>query len=397
MRPRAWPAAALALLLVAGCGVERPAVRPPRPEFFENLSYRPAQERYRRRMVERYERQDLSYLISLLDYAQASFYARDRDEARQAFTAAYKVDDGNMPEATKFFNWLQEDSRKVYKLDKRERELVHFYLGLNYLFEDNPEAALVEFKKLRLRDMDASELPLVELYHGLVYEALGQYDDARIAYRRLAEMGARGRHATVDGEWLAAMAESLAAGSYQPSPDSVELIVQVDHLFAGSAGPTEVRADGELVAVLPGVADPFEVRLTPEEASRKAAQAATAEATRTGLRFLGKVLAKTLLNDERVGDLAADLAFGGREDREDSRFWGYAPAGFSFGRVRVPAGTREVRLEFSGAGGARLGSCRYPLAGEHERVERAGRAVTAEGPRRFAFVVAGLAKEFYEY
>jgi tetratricopeptide (TPR) repeat protein len=385
---RAAAAAALLVGLYAGCGVERPVVAPPRPTVFVNLSYRPAQERYRQRMEERYQRQDLSYLISLLDYAQASYYARDRAAARQGFTAAYKVDDGNMPEATKFFNWLQEDARKVYRLEKRERELVHFYLALNYLFENDLEAAQVEFKKLRLRDMDASELPAVEFYHGLVCELAGQYDDARIAYRRLAEMGGRGRHAAVDGELLAAMAESLAAGSYRPSPDSVELVLQVDHLFAGSTGPTEVWADDELVAVLPGVVDPFEVKLTPEEASRKAAQAATAEATRQGLRLLGKVLGKVLLNDARVGDLAADLTFGGREDREDARYWGYAPAAFGFGRVRVPATAREVRLEFSGPGGGRLGSCRYPLAGEHARVERAGRAV---------FVVAGLAREFYEY
>ncbi|MFO7639658.1 MAG: hypothetical protein R6X14_10270 [bacterium] len=384
-RLSAWLAAALVLLTAAGCGPDRARVAPPGPTLFENLSYRPARERYRERMEERYRRQDLSYLISVLDYALTSFYARDREAARQAFTAAYRVDDGNIPEAVKFFNWLQEDTRKVYRLDKRERLLAHFYLGLNYLFEDNLEAATVEFKKLRLRDMGASQLPAVNFFYGLVCELSGEYDNALIEYRGLAEM--TGGEGFPGAAGLVARAESLASGRVPPAGDSLELIIQVDHLFAGSAGPVEVWADGELVAGLPGRVDLFEVRLTGEEASRKAVQEASAEVTRQALRLLSNALARAMFDDARVGDLAADLTFGSRDDREDSRYWGYAPVAFSFGRVRIPAGTREVRLEFSGPGG-RLGSCRYPLGGEHARVDWSGRAV---------FVVAGLAKEFYEY
>lgn len=376
-----------AVLVAAGCvpspGRTAPA---PRGPFFD-LDYQTALARRRELMEERYRRQDLSYLISVLDYAQAGFYARDREAARQGFTAACRVDDGNMPEAAKFFNWLQEDGRKVYRLDKRERLLAHLYLGLNYLADDNLEAATVEFKKLRLRDMEASQLPIVNFYYGLVCALSGEYDNALIEFRALREMPAG---AGLDVEGLMAMTESLAAGR-PAAGESLDVFVQVDHVFAASVGPTEVWADGRLAAVLPGRVDDFEVRLTGEEAARKAAQEATAEVTRQGLRFAGKLLARALFKDARVGDFAADLAFGGRDDREDTRYWGYAPVTFSFGLVRVPAGTRELRLEFRGPGGG-LGQCRYPLTGEEARAARLPGAAS-----RAAFIVAGLAREFYSY
>lgn len=381
---RAGTAVLLGLVFIAGCGPDRARVRPQPPAAFENLSYRAAQEKYRQRMEERYEQQDLSYLISVLDYGLTGFHARDRVAARQAFTAAYRVDQGDIPEAVRFFNWLQEDARKVYRLNKRERLLVHYYLGLSFLFEGNLQAATVEFKKLRLRDMEASRLPAVNFWYGLVCELSGEYDNALIEYRALAAM--TGPDAFPAAAGLLARAESLAAGRPPPVGDSLELIVQVDHISPGSVGPVEIRADGEPVARLPGPADRFAVQLTGEEAARQAAQEASAELARQSFRLLGRALSQALLRDSRAGDLAADLAFGGSDDREDERYWGYAPVGFSVGRFRIPARTREVRLDFYGPGG-RLGSCRYPLEGEHARVDRVGSLV---------FVTAGLAREFYE-
>lgn len=371
-----------ALLLPASCVPTAPTV-PPGPKYFYNLFYDSAAERFRRETEKRFEAKDISYPLSLLNYAVTSFYAGNLKEAKQAFFAAYKVDDGNIPEAAKFYQWLVVDGRKVYRLDKRERELVHLYLGLIYLAENNLPEALVEFKKLRQRDQDASRLPVVNFYMGLVYEKLGQYDDALIEYRGLREMPESG----LDAEALIRRVEILKADS---TTYPFGLVVHVDHQFTSSEGRTVVYADGERVAELPAYSDRFEVQLTAAEAARQAAQKATARATREGLRCCGTVLAEYLFprHGEAIGDLAGDLVLGDEKHNQDHRGWGYAPASIAAGRFEIPETTREVRLEFYDPTGDMLGSCRYPLSGERRRAALVGQTY---------FVVAGLAGEFYEY
>jgi tetratricopeptide (TPR) repeat protein len=360
--PRRLAGCALAALLMAGCMVSEPALQKPARKLFTDLAYRPAAERYRELMERRYEAQDNSYVLSVLSYAAASFYARDIENARKAFTAAYRVDDGDVSEAAKVLQWLVADSRTVYRLSKRERELVHFYLALCYLYDDDPEGALVEFKKLRLRDQEASELPLVNFYAGLTYERLGMYDDAVIEYRGLREMGFAGRHRPIDADELIARAERLARGEAAAGAENIELVVHVDHQFPSSMGRTVVRADGAEVGVLPDFVDDFEVRLTSEEQARKEAQEVGAAAAREGIRLLAALLGDRFLKGS--GDELAGFV------------------------TDVLLGKEEVELEFHSRRGGELGSCRYPLAGEDRRVLGAGET---------RFIVAGLADEFYDY
>ncbi len=380
----------LLTLLVVACTISEPVVRKPRRKYFEDLVYAAAAAEYRTTMEKKFETRDNSYVLTVLTYAVTSFYGRDRENARRAFTAAYKVDDGSLPEAAKFYEWLQVDARKVYRLAKRERELIHLYLGLNYFVEDNLEESLVEFKKLRLRDQEVSTLPLVNFYMGLVYEKLGMYGDALIEYRGLRDMGFPGRHSLLDADALVRRAEQLRDGTYEPDSSRVELLVHVDHQFAGSVGRTDVLADGQPVATLPGYVDEFEVKLTAEEVARKETQNAGAQATRAGLRLLAELLGTHFLEDTSggVADLVTDLVFGDEDDNRDTRSWSYAPVAMSAVRVSIPVTTNELKLVFHGRAGELLGSCRYPLTGEHIRVERAA------GMR---FVAAGLAREFYVY
>jgi len=387
------PAAALLL----ACGPAGAPVSPP-PRHFTDLSYAEAVARHRALMEKRYEDGDNSYLLSVLDYAATSLYAGSADSARRGFTAAYKIDDGKVPEAAKFYQWLQVDARTVYRLSKRERELVHLYLGLCYLFEDDPGEALVEFKKLRQRDQGASVLPAVNFYSGLVYEKLGQYDDALIEYRALEEMswagssrfGSSARYpgATALVEHVRRLKEH--AGPVPAGSDSLDLVVHVDHQFYPSTGRTEVFADGEPVGSLPPYVDDFRVALTEAEQTRAALQEASATATRTGLRCCGSILAEGLFGrgGADVADVAADIALGDERDDKDPRFWYYAPVAVSVARFVLPPGAREVELEFFDRDGARLGSCRYPLSGPEARAWHAAGSW---------FILAGLAPEFQVY
>ncbi|MGQ9708433.1 MAG: tetratricopeptide repeat protein [bacterium] len=381
---RSWLKAALSgtFLLFFSCISAPTAVAPPKPRYFSNLNYDGTAARYRQISEEKFKRKDHSYVLSLLSYGITSLYGLNLGEARRAFWAAYKVDAGERPEAAKLYDWLVVDSRAVYKLKKRERELVHFYLGLCYLFENNLEEALVEFKKLRQFDQEASKLPIVNFYTGLVYEKLEKFDDALIEYRHLETLGMKE---------LIRNVERLRDSGYLASEDSVELVVQVDHQTVGSVGRTEVYVDSfQLVKHLPEVCDSFAVRLSPAEANRKAAQEASAKLARYGLRLLSAaVLGKTLPGyGEELAEDIADITLGKEEENRDRRAWGYAPLNFSFARLRIPGSTRVVRLVFFNRAGEMLGYCDYPLYGENAR------AVNAAG---MFFIVVGLAEEFYLY
>jgi tetratricopeptide (TPR) repeat protein len=382
------------LVLVAGCGVPVPAIKPAeQPRYFTNLIYAPAAARYRQVVEQKFRERDLSYILSLLSYGICLFYDLQLDEARRAFFAAYKVDAGERPEAAKIYDWLVVDSRTVYKLRKRERELVHFYLGRCYLMQDNLEEALVEFKKLRQYDQDASRLPVVNFYLGLIYELLGKFDDARIEYRALAAMADSGSEI---GGLSRQLLEQLERADTVDT-GTIELIVQVEHQSAGVIGRTEVRLDsGPVVAVLPALMDSFPVQLSRAEAARKAAQEAGAKAARLGLRFLGAVLMDRVLpgRGRELADDIADITLGKESENRDLRAWGYAPLNFSFTRLRLPAGTERVRLVFYNPAGTMQGYCDYPLTGENRR---AGLCRDRNHGRRTLVLVAGLAEEFFGY
>lgn len=407
----------LVALFALSCVPTPTKVVPSGPRYFSSLAYDQAAARHQKIGEEKFKRRDLSYVLSLLSYGITSFYGLNLEEARKAFWAAYKVDAGERPEAAKLYDWLVVDSRTVYKLKKRERELVHLYLGLCYLLQDDLEDALVEFKKLRQFDQGASKLPIVNFYMGLIYEKQGKFDDALIEFRPLEEMlGVTG---------LVRSVELLRDSGLVPAPDSVELVVQVDHQTAGSVGKTEVYVDNRgPVVTLPEVSDSFAVRLSAAEASRKAAQEAAAKAARTGLRILGGLLLEQAMPGigDDIADGIADIALGKEEENRDLRAWGYAPLNFAFARLRIPAASQTVRLVFYNRAGDMIGYCDYSLTGDSSLCPLAAGGSCGQSRGDFAasdsvpndvgrrdkklrakyavgayFIIAGLAEEFYVY
>ncbi len=379
----------LFLLTILNCLPSPTTVQPAKPRYFSNLAYEPAIARYKTTVAEKFKEKDLSYILSLLSYGITSLYGGNVTEAKKAFLAAYRVDAGDRPEAAKIYDWLVVDSRAVYKLKKRERELLHLYLGLCYLFEDNLPEALVEFKKLRQFDQDASKLPVVNFYMGFVFEKQEKLDDALIEYRGLKEMK-NSYFAELGAKLMDRIALHRDSGVV-PAGDSVDLIVHIDHQTATALGRAEVYLNNEQpAAFLPEKGDSFNVRLTAAEANRKTMQEVAAKAARLGLRLLSEQLLERVMPG-KGGDIAedvADLTLGKEEENKDIRAWGYAPLNITVARLKIPRNTKTVRLVFYNQAGAMTGFCDYPLYGEN------GRAKFAVGT---FFVIAGLAEEFYVY
>uniref|UniRef100_A0A7C4GAC3 Tetratricopeptide repeat protein n=1 Tax=candidate division WOR-3 bacterium TaxID=2052148 RepID=A0A7C4GAC3_UNCW3 len=368
-------------LVLSSCGPTRPVVIPG-PRYIEDLAYDSCIARNQRIMEEKFKARDNSYILSVMSWAITCFYGRRFADAKKGFTAACRLDDNDIAEAAKVFQWLIVDQRTVYRLTKRERELCHFYLGLAYLLNNDLGGSLVEFRKLRQRDQEASQLPAVNFYMGLVYEKLDKTDDALIEYKGLVQMN---RYPDAP-----ALVRRLEQPDEPPDTITEELIVHVDHQTLETVARTEVYADDALIGTLVPAADNFDVKLTQAEANRKAAQEAGAAAARFGLRLLGALAGEALLGKggANVADAVADITLGKESENRDLRAWGYAPVALSFLRTRVPRQTGEVKLVFYKTGGGMLGSCRYPLTGQNTRVIRAA---------GMNFVIAGLSPEFYVY
>jgi tetratricopeptide (TPR) repeat protein len=382
--------AALALLWLA-CPPSQPTVV--EPSRFSDLSYGPTAAKYKAAAEAKFQARDKNYVLALLDYAIVGLYDRDTAAARKAFTAAYKVDKGDVAEMDKAYQWLVVNSRTVYRLTKREKELCHYYLGLCYLVAGNTPEALVEFKKLRQIDQEASKLPAVNFWMGLAYELLGNWGDALIEYRGLDQIrwGTDGKGGLCYPDAAALVAETERRRDAGVGPDSSrqDIVIEVEHQTAKSVGSTDVYVDDEKVASLPAAVDYFGVKLTGAEASRKAAQEVGSSAARTGCRCCAGIAAEYFLGRgaSDLTDVAADIAVGKESDNVESRFWRYAPVAVTVGRVSVPREAREIRLVFHAGDGVRAGECRFPLGGAEART-------LGNGP---VYLIAGLADEFYVY
>ncbi len=88
---------------------------------------------------------------------------------------------------------LMEDHQKLssYKGGNIDKILIHYYMALNYLYLNKNEDALVEAKRVNLRlniMSDKNSLknkidPFAQILQGILYERMGDYDNAFIAYR----------------------------------------------------------------------------------------------------------------------------------------------------------------------------------------------------------------------
>lgn len=93
---------------------------------------------------------------------------------------------------------LASDTGTDYEGEDFERVLIHYFRALNYLEQDDLDAALVECRKAdhllnRLSDRYEGknryrEDPLARYISGLLYEAEGSHNDAFIAYRKAYDL-----------------------------------------------------------------------------------------------------------------------------------------------------------------------------------------------------------------
>jgi tetratricopeptide (TPR) repeat protein len=335
-------------------------------QYFYDRQYHDALVTYEGLVDAKYDAKDRSYVIFLLNYAIISQYTGDFGEGQKAFMTAHKVTKGDISGAAKAFEWLKAGSKRVYKLKKREKMLLHFYMGTDFAFTNDMEKAIIEYKKVHLLEEGKPRLPLVCFYMGKVYEIEEKYDDALIEYRALLELtktdpfspayfelarihSLRGEEdeaakylkkfaAVADAPQLSIFEEGKMPEGYD------ELIVRIDRNELDHPYEIKIYADDNYVGnarlvdiFRPGTTIGEIARKTTKEASSRVARKQSKKALTAGLSkmipgvggFVGDAVGETVLGDE-----------------EDRRSWYYAPAGFSLFAGYIPGDTREVTVEF---------------------------------------------------
>ncbi|MCK4307347.1 hypothetical protein KAW50_03860 [candidate division WOR-3 bacterium] len=350
-------------ILMAGCA-KSPEVIANR-DFYDQ-QYTDALTGYKKLVDEKYNKKDKSYIIYLLNYALLNHYAGHFDEARKNFWTAYQVEEGKVSELAKTFEWMKAGAKRVYKLKKREKMLLHFYLGMNYIFADKTEESIIEYKKIHLLEEDKPKLPLVCFYMGKAYEIEGKYDDALIEYRTLLELtkeepfpptylelarihDLRGEKekATEYMKKFVSIADkpqcSIFEGYTIPEGYS-ELIVQIDQDRLDVTDDIKIYVDGKYVGKA-RLLDVFRPGVTGGEIARKMMKEVSSKVARdAGKDLMVSVGASAIpFVGGCIGGQVGKRVLGNKEDK---RSWYYAPAGFSLFVGYIPENARRVKIEF---------------------------------------------------
>lgn len=286
------------------------------------------------------------------------------------------------------------DLQRSYAAESHERVLLHVYSALNYLELGRPEAARVEILQLDVRlglEVGGGGGEAFGRYlSGMVFEALGQHDDAMIAYRKAYAAYRRDpavgvppslgrdlvRTATRVGglqdEWRRYRAEFGLAEEETPGPRAEE--GEVIFLLHSGLAPLKrddlvaaATPEGRLVSVslpyyAPRAPVAYGARLTAGGAAATAglvedvAAVAVTALQREQPLILARALARAALKheaseqaDRESEALGAMVNIAGVvSERADTRSWSTLPSRIYLARLPLPPGRHAVRVELAG-------------------------------------------------
>lgn len=313
-------------------------------------------------------------------------------------------------------SFLVNDNSEAYAGQVHERTLLHLVRALNYAYLDNTESAVVEARKVTafLAELNGQlgdeALPyrddaFAQYLAGLLFEDRGMVDDARISFQAARDAYQVYREAfgvnppELDpGDGFPADGELVFLHYNGTAPRRETRTIQIawnDAMIAlNESGEAEENSQvkNAMVAGIAGnaitvalpefVQDPYDIAESEVEAAGVRArtvllQDVTALARKNLEAVLPSIQTKALVR-ATVKFLIAKLAeeetkrqvgegFGllvglvGRvaaaaSETADTRCWSTLPAEFRMARLRLPAGTHSVAVQYYAAGGAPVGS-----------------------------------------
>lgn len=308
------------------------------------------------------------------------------------------------------------DTMKAYEGDGNEQLLIYAFKALNYLQAGDVDAAAVEARQFDIKHRLVMEKnpeakfltgAFARYLNGMVYEAVGERDSARIEYTKALEgyklqaaitgfgppNGLLADLARVDGRGSRNGRRSAAAAS---DPNSGEVVFFLHNGLGPSAAeniiqiPNPNPAAG--VAILRVALPKFVERPVPVARVEVSAAGVTASSevaenvnalarkslddrlpviqARAVARLVAKNVAAAAVKkqaDDRGGGLAgllvkisADVAAVASE-RADTRTWALLPGNVQLARLSLPAGKHTLRAVYYGMHGGQLATREFPV------------------------------------
>ena len=330
-------------------------------------------------------------LVYVLDYATALQYAEKYEESNRYFLKAAKLaEEKDYHSASRVAGSMLFNEEMIqYKGDSFEKAFIHVFLALNFLHTRNFDSAMVEVRKMnekytqsRLAEKQSFEInPFSRYLSALVYEALGQWDDAFIAYKETQKL---------DPNWSKIEEDILRTAHLSNRTDDFnfwqkkfpDLKVNVDRKLRKSHGFLKViYLQGWGPRKVPDPIEPLVPTLIPVRAYTTQASVLVngVEKARTELMYNTAEAAIATLKDDRPALIARRIAARvareavarelGKDDdtavaglvgfiamqaseRADLRQWSFLPNTIQVSEIQLPAGSYEVQIQgLDGYGG----------------------------------------------
>jgi len=361
-----------------------------------------------------------------------AFAAGDWDGALAHFRAAHAAvksfEDRALVSPTdageSLLSWTINESMSSYRGEGFERVMLHACMGLVYLGQGKPEDAGVE-ARLANKLLESEEALYEKKYKAgglghflsaVMYELLGQPDNAYIDYKRMLEkeigtelagraalrlskkLGYRDDYDQLksrfgddlerpDGAASIVVIAGVGSGPFKeeftlpiPTPSGI-LQWSVPHLVPRfqTIDALELSLEGASARVRTDVIEDV-VRVTSENLDDRIAWLAAKSAVRAVLK---RELTKSLQKDHGLIGAVAGTVFTLATEHADLRAWQTLPSTWQAARVFVPAGEHTLRLTAIGGESRVLG--RFEL----ERGETMFVMARAIGPRLYAYPLGG--------
>ena len=292
------------------------------------------------------------------------------------------------------------DAVRDYKGDRYEQVLLHAYMAMNYLQLGEPDAARVEMLQADVKMMEWGEQPdedpFVRYFSGMIFEALGEYDQALVAYRKAGNIYASTSSAQLVGvpdllkrDLLRLLALQGLRDEYNKLKAKFDLAGFTPKKVEGNAGElivilnnglAPIRTETAIMTFSPEVQGNVRVAFPVYESMPKRVHRARLQARSKRVELetvenidslarealdqdmplvMARAVARAVVKYQSQKNAQEQSALAGflltvtnlATERADTRSWTTLPQEIQLARVQLPAGKQQVSIEILNAAG----------------------------------------------